>query len=197
MILPMLLLAGAAASAPSPFLPVEPVSAGEAAERAARCGAGLVEIRYDEVVQSDILVIVRAVALTPQQFACLDAAAAQHDVELPAAQQPGFDAVRDARRKADARRSARDWLAARNLLDHVPDYEPGVTDPAGFARAIEAACGPRATGAFQSTYGPHAFDPDWLARNMDMADDDPLPCLLAMASAAGFETGFIGNEAVP
>ncbi|MGF7146693.1 hypothetical protein FHS96_000302 [Sphingomonas zeicaulis] len=196
MILPVLLLAGVAASAPSPFPQVEPVAVGEAAERAARRGVGPVEIRHDKVVRSDILVTVRAAVLTPEQFACLDAVAAQHDVELPAALQPGFDAVRDARRKADARRSARNWLAARNLLDHVPDYVPDATDPAGFARAIEVACGPRATGAFQSTYGPHTFDPDWLARNMHMADDDPLPCLLAMASAARFETGFIGNEAV-
>ena len=144
----LFLLAAVQASAPL-VDPQQPVTSRVAAERAAQCGAGPVTVRSD--TQLDIDVLVMAATVTDDQLACIDKAASYYDVELPPAVQPRLNSIRDARAAAMMAQEGRKWLAARHLLDRVPDYRPELTDDAAFTRRIEALCGAR--GAFQSRYG--------------------------------------------
>ena len=168
-----------------------------AAERITRCGLGEVTIRYEEVLQSEVLTAAEATSVSDEQLACADKAASYYDLELPPAVQPRYDAIRNARLSAHSLQQARAWLAERGLLERVPRYQAGVTDDGAFTRELEGLCGPRATGAFQSEYGFHALSPDWAQRNFEPFEEgaEVLACLMNAARVAGFEFGFIGNEA--
>jgi hypothetical protein len=179
--------------------PVERISPKTAAERVSRCGLGPVTIKYEELLQSDVLTAREAVSASDEQLACADGAASYYDLELPAAVQPRYDAIRSKRAARFATSQARQWLAARDLLERVPKYEKGLTDDAAFTRDIEKLCGPRASGAFQSSYGPHVLSPDWIKRELRPGDFDSeaMACLMSAAHATEYEIGIIGNEASP
>jgi hypothetical protein len=172
-----------------------------AAERVTECGLGPVTIRYDDLLQEEILTAAGAIAVTELQLECADRAASYYDLELPAETQPRYDAIRDARLSAHSLAEARSWLSQRGLLERVPQYKPGETDPATFTREAEELCGPRAEGAFQSQYGPHAINPDWAQRTLGPVDGatEVLECLLSVTRVAGYDFYLIGNEkmAVP
>lgn len=168
-----------------------------AAERISTCGLGEVTIRYEEVLQSEVLTAAGATSVSDEQLACADKAASYYDLELPPAVQPRYDAIRGARLSAHFRKEAQAWLAERGLLERVPRYQAGVTDDEAFVRQLEGLCGPRAKGALQSEYGFHAINPDWAQRNFEPFEEgaEVLACLMNIARAAGFDIGFIGNEA--
>ena len=161
---------------------LERVTPEMAIERAAQCGLGRASIRYEDELQSHIL----------------SATGFGIDVELPPSVQPLFYAIRGARASALMKAEAREWLSKRGLLDLVPKYVPGKTDEGAFTREVERLCGPRTKGAFQSQYGPHALSPEWV-KNLGLPpkdeDMEAMSCLLNVTSVAGFEMGFIGNEA--
>ena len=93
---------------------------------------------------------------------------------------------------------ARRWLSARGLLERVPKFVPGVTDEVAFTRDLEKLCGPRAKGAFQSQYGPHVLNPDWMRQlgfPLQREDEEAMSCLTFATTVAGFEVGLIGHEA--
>ncbi|MGB3847955.1 MAG: hypothetical protein WA940_18940 [Sphingopyxis sp.] len=166
-----------------------------------QCGAEAVEIRYDNLDNSDgfspspILVVHGA---TEEQLPCIDRAVGFYDVELPPELQKGFDAIRLAQYMAAYRARAAAALAARGLLDKVPKFRAGETDAIAFARQLEAICGPAAAGALQSSYGPHVLSPEWVSRLTlpSGPEDDAISCLMAAASTADFELNLIGNEAI-
>ncbi len=168
-----------------------------AAERITECGAGAVDIRYDDLLQSYILTVRDAKVA---QLRCIDGAAGYHDVELEPALQEEFDAIRSARYSADFPDPAVAWLSSRGLLEKVPKFQAGITDEADFARKLETVCGPAAKGALQSEYGPHVLNPEWVQKLLQpprAEDEAAIPCLFAAAYVAGFALGFIGNETVP
>jgi hypothetical protein len=185
-------------SASGPFDNIERITPEVAAERVARCGLGPVTIRYEDELQSHILTVANAASATESQLACLDKATGWYDVELPTTVQPRFDAIREARASAIMAEEARKWLSARGLLARVPKYVRGTTNEAAFTREVETLCGPRAKGAFQSQHGFHALSPDW-AKGMGLPPSpevqEAFACLLNVTTVAGFEVGFIGNEA--
>ena len=167
-----------------------------------QCGAEAVEIRYDDLDNSDgfspspILVVHGA---TEEQLPCIDRAVGFYDVELPPELQKGFDAIRLARYMKVYRERAATSLSARRSLDEVPKYRAGKTDEVAFARQLEAICGPAAAGALQSSYGPHVISPEWLSRiplPPRPEDDDAISCLMTAALTADFELGLVGNEAI-
>jgi hypothetical protein len=180
-----------------PETPFEQVTPQVAAERVSQCGLGTVTISYDELLQSDVLTSAGATSVSVEQLACADRAVSYYQLELPPALQPRYDAIRAARLAAHARVEARAWLAERGMLERLPRYEAGVTDEGAFTRQLERLCGPRAEGAFQSEYGFHAISPDWARRTFEPFEDgaEALTCLMKAAFAAGFEIGFVGNEA--
>ncbi len=194
-------LIAAAAPAPADGLTwqIVEVRPAEALERAAACGLGPAAVRFDDELQSYVLSVADAVSATDEQLSCLDGATEfGMFVELPEDLQRRFDALRDARASAMMKAQARMWLAQRKMLERVPDYVPGKTDDAAFAKAIERLCGPHAEGALGSFNGSAAISPDWIA-TIGMPPRkkkaEALSCLLNVASVAGFELGLIGNEA--
>lgn len=168
-----------------------------AAERISQCGLGEVSIRYEEVLQAEVLTVAGATSVSDEQLACADKAASYYDLELPPAVQPRYDSIRDARLSAYFLKEAQAWLTERGLLERVPKYQAGVTDDEAFTPQVETLCGPRAKGAFQSQYGFHAISPDWVQRNLAPFEEgaEVLACLMNVARVAGFDIGFIGNEA--
>ncbi|WP_447952926.1 hypothetical protein [Sphingopyxis chilensis] len=166
-----------------------------AAEQITQCGAGAVDIRYDDLLQSYVLTVRDA---TEAQLRCIETAAGYHDVELQPELQKDFDEIRAARYSAVYQDQAVAWLSSRGLLDKVPKFRAGVTDEAAFSGKLEMFCGPAAKGALQSEYGPRTISPEWLRKiplPPTAEDDEAISCLMATASVAGFELGFIGNEA--
>jgi len=173
------------------------ITANEAARRVARCGLGPARTRFDELLQEEFIVAQQAKSATDKQLACADKAASWYGLRLRASIQPRYEALRGARTSRLALADSRAWLASRGLLGKIPKYREGVTDDAVFSRQLEALCGPKATGAFQSELGFHTYSPAWEKRELRPPDlgRDVIPCLLNVTTAAGFRTGFIGNEA--
>jgi hypothetical protein len=179
-----------------PGIYAERLSAEEAAERASKCELGLVTVKYDAELQSQTLVPAAAGSASDEQLTCINKASSSYSVELPPPEQIRFDAIRLKRFDVAFEKYAREWLAARGILDRVPKYEQGITNDAAFAREIEKLCGPRARGAFHSRFGPHTLSPDWLGREVRKGDvEDVMGCLMSVSRVAGFDYGFIGNEA--
>jgi hypothetical protein len=166
-----------------------------AAEQITQCGAGAVDIRYDDLLQSYVLTVRDA---TEAQLRCIETAAGYHDVELQPELQKAFDKIRAAKYSAVYQDHAVAWLSSRGRLDKVPKFQAGVTDEAVFSGKLEMFCGPAAKGALQSEYGPRTISPEWLRKiplPPSAEDDEAISCLMATASVAGFEVDFIGNEA--
>lgn len=152
---------------------------------------------YEPDLQEDVLVASSAQSATDDQLRCAyKMVGFYYTLELPPNVQPRFRAMLDADAEVLMKTQARDWLSARGLLDRVPKYQKGGTDDGVFTREVEALCGPKGKGAFQSKYGFHTLSPDWVKRELNPADpsSDALTCLMNVTTAAGFEFGFIGNE---
>lgn len=192
-IVPILILG----SSPVPEAPAPPelISPEAAARQVTRCGAGAVDIRYDDLLQSYILAVRDA---TEAQLPCIESAVGYHDVELPPELQKRFDAIRAEKYSASYRAEAVAWLSKRGLLERVSKLRAGETDEAAFSRELEAICGPAAKGALQSEYGPRTISPEWIRKiplPPTAEDDEAVSCLMAAAYVSGFELGLVGNEA--
>jgi hypothetical protein len=193
---PVLLLIAAPASVPVGGL--ERITPQEAAKRLTQCGLAPVAIRSNDpdMGGEDILVATGVKSATDEQLRCADKAVSYYTLELPPEIDRRFEALRDARLAPFFQAQARAWLSARGLLSRVPQYRKGQTDDAAFTRQIENLCGPRARGAFRSQFGFHALSPDWIKRNLNPPEKgvESLSCLTNVATVAGFQLGFIGNE---
>lgn len=195
---PLLALALSTTSASGLIDNIERITPETAARRAEQCGLGRVTVRYEEELQAEILTISDAAAASEDQLNCLDKATAWHDVALPPIVQLRFNAIREARASAFMVDEARKWLSARGLMKRVPKYVKGTSDDASFTRDVEVLCGARARGAFQSEYGFHALNPNWMksiTRPPKPEEEEAFACVLNVTTAAGFQVGFIGNEA--
>ena len=190
--------ASAAPASASAFGHLEKITPEIAAERLSHCGLGAVTIRDDRENDAWVLTPASAATATNQQLLCVIRAANFYDVKLPEPLQARFDTIREARMAALLRDKARAWLSARGLVAKIPPYKGGSTDDAAFTRKIERLCGPRASGAFQSSFGFHALSPEWTRRHprFDKAQQDVFACLLNSMTFASFELHFIGNAAV-
>ena len=173
----------------------ERITAPEAVKRLTQCNLGPVTVRYDADLDEDVLIVKEIKSATDEQLGCADKAVSFYTLQLPSNIQTRYDAMRKARLSGVFQSQARAWLSARGLLDQVPKYQEGVTNDAVFTRQIEALCGPRAKGAFQSKLGFHAVSPDWAMHNLNLPDEggDALTCLMSVGAVAGFRFGFIGN----
>ena len=170
---------------------VERISPQAAAERISRCGLGQVTIRYDDLLQSDVLTAREVTTVTDEQLGCADRAASYYDLELPSAVQPRYEAIRSERAAVLGRAEARQWLAEHGLLGRMPHYEKGITNEAIFTHQAEKLCGPQAEGAFSSSYGPHVVSRKWLEREMRRSkfDSEAFTCLMNVTQAAGYKVG--------
>lgn len=177
----------------------ERLSPQEAAERVSQCGFGAVSTKYDPDSQEEVLIANDAQSVTDEQLACaFRVVDFYYTLQLPADAKSRFDAMLEANAAMRAKSEASDWLAARGLLTRVPTYHKGLTDEAAFTRQIEALCGPKARGAFQSKYGFHALSPEWFRRlgtPPKPEATEAMTCLMRIAAFTGFSVGFIGNEA--
>lgn len=175
----------------------ERVSPKAAAERVSRCGLGPVTIRYDDLLQSEVLSAPQATVATDEQLGCADKAVSYYDLELPSPVQPRYEAMRAKRAALLSRSEAKQWLAEQGLSERLPTFEKGVTDENAFSRSAEEVCGPRAKGAFDSAYGPHVLSPHWIERELGSGnfDSKAFRCLVSVAQAAGYDVGLVGNEA--
>jgi len=175
----------------------ERITPQEAAKRVSKCGLGRVTIRYEPDLQEEVLVASEATQASDKQLGCADEAAGYYGLVLPTNVQARYEALRRARLGKLLETDARAWLTARGLLNQVPKYQEGITGDAAFTRQVERLCGPQAEGAFQSTFGFHALSPDWIKRELNPLHrgSDTLFCLLNVTTVAGFQVGFIGNEA--
>lgn len=173
------------------------ISPQAAAEGVSRCGLGPVAVRYDDLLQSEVLTAGQAIAATDEQLRCADRAAGYYDLELPSSVQARYEAMRAERAALLSRLEAKQWLTEQGLLKRLPTYERGVTDESAFTRSAEKLCGPRASGALSSPYGHHVVSPDWIGRELGSGNFDSraLRCLMSVAWAAGYDIGLIGNEA--
>jgi hypothetical protein len=187
-----------AAPVSTPLGVFERITAQEAAERFNQCGLGPVTIRWNDLDSGgeDILVATEVRSATDEQLRCADKAVSYYTLELPAEIERRFEVLRDGRLAPVFRARASSWLSARGLLNRVPPYRKGKSDDAAFTRQAESLCGPRAKGAFHSQFGFHAVSPDWVKRNLNPPDKggEVLSCLMNVATVAGFEFGFVGNE---
>ena len=178
---------------------VERISLEAAADRISRCGLGTVTIRYEDELQSHVLTAQGAASASDQQLRCADTAAGYYDLELPDAAQQRFNAIRSDRTASLVFSEAKEWLIARGLLGRVPKYAKGTTNETAFTQEVEQLCGPRATGAFRSSYGPDVLSQEWIKRELGPGNSgsDVLACLLNVTTIAGFDIGIVGNEALP
>lgn len=167
-----------------------------AASKVETCGLGTPTVRYDDLLQTDVLVMADLTTASDAQLRCIDETAGAYDVDLPTALQSRFDAVRKARVSIGLKGTARDWLTRKGLIDQVPTYRTGITDDAAFAREIEGLCGPSAQGAFQSSHGPHTLSPEWMRglRQPNIERYDALSCIMYVAWYSDYKFGFLGNE---
>lgn len=186
-----------ALATPSALPAVERIRPQEAAKRVSQCGLGPVTTHYEPDLQEDVLVASSAQSATDDQLACAyKIVGFYYTLELPPNVQPRFDAMLSAKAEVWMKAQARDWLSARGLLNRVPKYQKGVTDDGVLTRQVEALCGRKAKGAFQSKFGFHTLSPAWVKRELNPSDPSggPLTCLMNVTAAAGFAFGFIGNE---
>ena len=178
---------------------VERITPQEAAKRVSQCGLGPVTTHYEPDTQEDILVANSAQSANDDQLACAyKVIGFYYTLNLPPKIQLRFDAMLETAATAWAKAQAREWLSARGILNQVPKYQAGVSDDSAFTRQVEALCGPQANGAFQSKYGFHALSPDWarqLGSPLKGKAAETLSCLIHATAFAGFEFGFIGNQA--
>lgn len=181
-------------------LPFDRVTPETAAQRVSACGLGKVTVKYDDLLQSEILLALSASAdaVTDEKLSCADTAASYYDLQLPAALQLRYNAIREGRLKAYSLAKARSWLSERNLLEKVPHYQAGVTNDADFARVVEGICGLQAKGALHSQYGFHVISPEWVRRSLtpiNKGGSETLACIMIVGQVAGDQLGLIGNEA--
>ena len=193
----LFLLGSLAISSASPA--VQRITPQEAARRVSQCGLGPVTTHYERDLQEDVLVASSAQSATDDQLACAyKVVGFYYTLDLPPNVQPRFDAMRGATAEVWTKAQARDWLSTRGLLRLLPKINRGVTDDGAFTREIEVMCGRQARGAFQSKYGFHALNPDWV-RQLGLPPKrkgmETLSCLMNATTVAGFKFGIIGNEA--
>ncbi|MDG2535700.1 hypothetical protein P6144_18710 [Sphingomonas sp. HITSZ_GF] len=187
-----LLLAGAFQTAPPPALPL---SLRTAAERVSRCGLGRARVRYDKDLQFEVLVLSGRSQASDAQLACVDLASGYFHVELHLALRARFYAISIARLTEAMKPQAREWFAARGLLDQVPHYQRGADSDLAFARSLERLCGPEAAGALDTAEDGHSYSREWLARQDSGQANDASTCLFNAALLSGFPLGMLGNEA--
>lgn len=189
-----LLLAAALASSTS-VLP-DPQSV---ARNLAVCGFSHVAVEADESLQEDVVVVSDAMSATNDQAECAARVAVDAEVyiRMPEQLARAYWAALMPLEKEKSRRLALIKVERQGLLDRMPRYQPDRMSDRVFASQLETFCGPRAQGALQSEYGPHSISPAWvLDKSNSEAVGKALECLLLVASANGFDLGFIGNEAV-
>lgn len=191
----LLLLAGAPAQAQGPEL----AGVEEAASGLRACGLLEITGRYDNEIQSDMLVVDDP-SPPDEGLACAAEVAIStgHWVVVTPGSQESYFAHYSRISRERNREWARTRLARQGLLANVPEYVAGESDDRAMAARLEELCGSDAQKALQSEYGPHAISPSWAAegdRNFERTGE-VLSCLMTYAAAAGFELGFIGNEKV-
>jgi hypothetical protein len=162
-----------------------------------------VKIAYKEILQSDEITITDLGEVNERKLQCLRAAVQPFYILIissRAQQSAYYDFSRREDRPAE-RKEAREWLRARQLLDHVPSLD-GSQTVEEFTRAIEVACALKPGSALKS-FGASSLtlQPSfWEGRSFE-AFSEKLACIMNMFAASdAYEKGvafvFIGHEAV-
>ena len=163
------------------------------------CGLKSLTASYEADLQSDVLTV-HDEAASDDALTCAAKAIDGSDylmffeADYLAAR---FNEVDMRLRKPRALANSKNWLAERGLLSKVPDFATSDMSDIVFARKVESICGAAATGALGENANPHQFNYDFLleAQN-DAGKRAAFECIMHVTVVAGFEIGFIGNEAV-
>lgn len=168
----------------------------EALRRARLCGASDLAFEFDELEQNTYLTVADP-ALSRDQLSCLAQAfdATNVNVLVPEQYRPAFFELAKALAEPRTRAFAVRELAKMGL-GQPPVFDPSTTADEDFARVLENFCGPEATGALGSTWGPRTLSPGFMTID-DIGNEGKSRanwCLFLAGTLSGFEIGFIGNE---
>lgn len=191
--IPAMLFVAAAPAAPLDQNQTEMVA------RISACGFSHVRASYESDLQSDVI-IVGDEAASDQALECAAKTIDGSDFLINFEQQLAARYYATQQRLFEPRGKAKAsaYLASRGLLEKVPDFATSGLDDATFAKKLEAVCGPSARGLLGSSYGPHTLNSAMLPDgDPDDQFRDAFSCLMAAAAVAGFDIGFVGNEASP
>lgn len=163
------------------------------------CGFEVVAARYEDELQSDVLIIGDDTA-TDDELSCL-AKKRNSGYILVFDDEELWASYYAAERRIYyplAKAASRDWLTKRGIADEIPDFATSGLNDVAFARKIETTCGPDADGALVGTASPHQLNDDFLDQAWDNDKKKAaFECILHVATVSGFELGFVGNEALP
>lgn len=186
------------------MIPVPPPSYEQTIEAISACGIPSANIRiaYEDLLQSDVVTISNLGEASEDKFHCLRRAV--HPFYLlqiaDADQHTAYSSFELQEGRREARVEAIEWLHARGLLDHVPQFDRA-EGLGRFALALESACSLAAGSALE------AFDASTLAVRATFVEgglatgaSDGVTCLGHMFAASnandlGIRLGFLGREA--
>lgn len=190
-----LIAAAVAGSVPANPLdiPLELVKPEIAAAQVAACGMKDVRSKFEDTLQEDVIQV-GDMSASEEQLRCVARASLDSRYyvlfPLPVEQdyQILYQRLSDEKDKVDARA----WLEKRGLLSRLPVYAPEHSDEAAFVHALEAMCGPNATGTIKIMHGMGTFEEK--AVSSGKLNQETFWCLINGAVASGYPFGFIGNE---
>ena len=166
----------------------------------AECGVNVAALKfsYDELLQSDVVMIASSSGANTQMFPCIRKASwSKFDVHFEdASLEKLYREYEEQQGKMESKRQALEWLAARNMREALPPFLAG-DDAIEFAHTLESFCGIQPGEAIQP------IEPkSWTFRRsfMTFPPNPKFECLLNAMMASdleshGIKLGFIGNEA--
>lgn len=165
-----------------------------ALQQVVACGFGTAQVKSDDMLQEDVIDIPSVATIGEGQLECVARASIRtsYYVIFPVPTKDAYQAIYWQLSREQAMVDARDWLAQRGLLDHLPVYDPQKSDIAAFARTLENRCGVKTAHVLKPIGEMATFDEDvLLAESMDQ---DSFWCLTNAATVSGYPLGFIGRE---
>ena len=179
--------------------PAAQVTAEVAVERVRECGFSNVESKYEEELQSAVIIVSGTAPATDAQLRCAAelASSTLTIIEFPHQLDAKYRQIHLTVAEARAKAYATAWLEQRGLLSKLPRYEEGKTKPLEFWKSVERLCGKAAHGAFVAKDGEVAFSQNWLMASAAGSKnrEEAFYCLMNAASVSGIKFGFVGNEA--
>jgi hypothetical protein len=187
-------------------IPLPPPSYEQTIEAVTACGIARADIviRYEDVLQSDVVIIADLGGADEKRFHCLRKAIHPfYILEIEQIEQrSAYYAFSEREDHKQARIEALVWLRQNDLLDSVPKYDPAL-GLAPFARGLEQACSLPVGEALEVAGANYlTFKRDFLRRELEDNSGDWFTCLQHfLAASNAYEHGirlvFIGNEAIP
>lgn len=166
--------------------------------KACRLESGEFSIRYDEELQTTIVLVKRATKVDASNFVCIrQALSGKADIDFEDEQLGDtYRAFDEEIGRTEGRAIAHAWFQQRGLLDKLPSFADGEASSSVTAK-LERFCGLEPGSAFEERYSGQ------VSMRRDFTTEPPKPgakCLFFALAAVdteklGIKFGFIGNEA--